>query len=143
MKLKLILSLFLVLWNTTTISISSFNQHAENRLVVNISAPIEPAYKQYLKIPYKYGGNDSTGLDCSGLVKLLIKCPERHSLVIYKAHKDKHPLVYFESSRFRHIGYFISDTVMLHSTPGKGVHLTNINSNEYKYLARFKKVENF
>jgi len=82
-------------------------------------------------IPYSYGGTDSTGFDCSGLVQSIIHCKERHSADIYYKYKDMHPLIYFRTDSLSHIGYLINDTLMLHAD-SKGVNLLSLNSKEYK-----------
>lgn len=97
---------------------------------------IPETYENLIGIPYIYGGNDTLkGIDCSRLVQLIIDCKERHSETIYLKYKDSIPeLVFFKGKGLKHIGYMINDTVMIHATPIKGVHYTNISSDEYKYL---------
>ncbi len=88
----------------------------------------------YLGVPYKYGGMDSTGMDCSGFVKTVlghfgINAPRRArdyvnfgkpvpldsimpgDILLFKY---KHPYV-------DHVGIYIGDGKMIHSASRRGV----------------------
>lgn len=93
--------------------------------------------RAWLGTPYKYGGNDRDGLDCSGFVvrvyndALGIKLPrtsrEQSTFCTPVKKSDLVPgdLVFFAttkgSSAVSHVGIYIGDGKMIHSSSSKGV----------------------
>lgn len=100
--------------------------------------------ESWLGVPYKYGGNDRGGVDCSGLVlqvylrALDIPLP-RNSKAQWEYCKpikvsDLRPgdLVFFatgkDRNRVSHVGIYVGDNQMIHSSTRQGVVMADITS---------------
>lgn len=100
--------------------------------------------KMWLGTPYRYGGNDRGGVDCSGLVvqvyqrALGIKLPrvsrEQADAVEAQSRERLLPgdLVFFatgrDPQRISHVGIFLGDGKMIHSSTKNGVVVADILS---------------
>lgn len=110
--------------------------------------------------PYRYGGNDRGGVDCSGfvtqvyLMALGIKLPRSSREQSEYCHKiDKSrltpgDLLFFRttkgSNRVSHVGIFVGDNRMIHSSTSRGVIYTDITSDYYaRAYAGAGKVESY
>lgn len=111
---------------------------------------------EWLGVPYKYGGCDKNGTDCSCLVKMIYQEVygielNRRSLDILnscvKIKKDKlseGDLVFFKTSKnkYFHVGIYISNNKFVHSTTKKGVIISDLDepywSNAYFSAGRIK-----
>lgn len=102
--------------------------------------------KSWIGTPYKYGGEDKRGVDCSGLVlnvyrsALDIKLPRssrEQSSYCSPLAKDKlmpGDLLFFATSgskRVSHVGIYVGDGKMVHSSTSKGVIVSSISDNYY------------
>lgn len=99
----------------------------------------------WIGVPYKYGGNDKTGVDCSGFAvavyKKVYNIPlERQSERIYnqcqkRSKKEAKPgdLVFFKinSEKVSHVGIIVQDNLFIHASSSKGVTLSNLNDAYY------------
>lgn len=104
--------------------------------------------ESWLGTPYKYGGTDRDGVDCSGLVLRVYKdalgiglprnsraqrdfCPWVASDALYPG-----DLLFFSSDsnrdRVTHVGIFVGDNRMIHASSSSGVIVTDITSSYYK-----------
>ncbi len=96
----------------------------------------------WLGVPYRYGGNDKGGVDCSGFVNAIylsvyhVKLP-RTSKDIYKACRkieDKElkegDFVFFdyEGKGVSHVGIYLSDGKYAHASTSKGVLISDLNN---------------
>ncbi|MDE5751017.1 MAG: C40 family peptidase, partial [Duncaniella sp.] len=97
--------------------------------------------------PYRYGGNDRGGVDCSGFVTqvylkaLGIKLPRssreqsEYCPKIDKSRLTPGDLLFFRttkgSNRVSHVGIFVGDNRMIHSSTSRGVIYTDITSDYY------------
>lgn len=115
-----------------------------------LAAPSEALLSEarsWLGVPYKYGGNDRGGVDCSGFVlqvyqnALDIPLPrssrEQHKyckattkgslipgdLIFFATDKDK--------ERISHVGIFVGDNLMIHASTSKGVVVSDLTSAYY------------
>lgn len=111
------------------------------------SQAILSAAHSWLGVPYKYGGNDRKGVDCSGLVlqvykdALGIPLPRNsreqrdYCTAIAKGSLIPGDLIFFATGKDRkqvsHVGIFIGDNLMIHASSSKGVILSDINSQYY------------
>lgn len=101
---------------------------------------------QWLGTPYKYGGTDKGGVDCSGLVlkvyqsALAINLPRnskaQSDYCTPTSKKELVPgdLLFFATGRSKnisHVGIFIGDNRMIHSSTSKGVIISDINADYY------------
>lgn len=126
-----------------------------NLQVMEISSNLHPhshalltEAKQWLGTPYKYGGEDKGGVDCSGLVlniyrsALDIKLPrsssEQAKFCSPLAKGDLMPgdLLFFATSGSRnkvsHVGIYIGDGRMIHSSSSKGVIISGIDEDYFR-----------
>lgn len=108
------------------------------------SAELQETAKQYLGVPYRYGGTSTSGFDCSGFVSTVYKnlgvnLP-RTSSSMYNvgdkvAKEDLQPgdLVFFNTSGrgISHVGIYYGDGKFIHSQTGQGVSITDINDKWY------------
>lgn len=113
---------------------------------------LETQYKNYKGIPYKYGGTDKRGFDCSGFTQIVysntfnIQLP-RTTKAIGKLGKkvSKHKLkpgdlVFFRPSRkYRHVGIFMGNNIFMHSSTSKGIIKSSLNNPYWKKKYRFAK----
>ncbi|RUL54165.1 MULTISPECIES: C40 family peptidase [Lysinibacillus] len=108
------------------------------------SAELQETAKQYLGVPYRYGGTSTSGFDCSGFVLTVYKglgvnLP-RTSSSMYNvgdkvAKEDLQPgdLVFFNTSGrgISHVGIYYGNGKFIHSQTGQGVSITDINDKWY------------
>lgn len=103
--------------------------------------------KQYLGVPYVYGGSSPKGFDCSGYVYYVLKnfgysvphgatSQYNSTAHISRSELQMGDLVFFSSkvggSSIGHVGIYISDGNFIHaSSPGDVVKIDNINSGYY------------
>lgn len=125
----------------------SWPSKSETAAMAPQSQALLSAAHEWLGVPYRYGGNDRKGVDCSGLVlqvykdALGIKLPrnsrEQHDYctAIAKGSLIPGDLIFFatgkDKKRVSHVGIFIGDNLMIHASSSKGVILSNINSQYY------------
>ncbi len=112
----------------------------------------------FLNTPYRYGGEDTTGVDCSGLVKVVyerafnISMPHKAALQ-YKldiARPVSRPqlkagdLVFFYDKRSRrigHVGIYLNDGYFIHSMVRKGVVISHLSGKYWKkYYAGARRI---
>lgn len=100
--------------------------------------------RRWLGVPYRYGGNDRDGLDCSGLTTIAyrdgagIELPRNSSAQAAYAtpveRKDLRPgdLVFFSSSqggdRINHVAIYLSGDSIIHATTSRGVVITPLSA---------------
>lgn len=99
----------------------------------------------WLGVPYKYGGNDRSGVDCSGFTVAVYKkvygiSLERQSERIFnqcqkRSKKEAKPgdLVFFKinSEKVSHVGIIVQESRFIHASSSKGVTLSNLNEAYY------------
>ncbi|MCA9742902.1 MAG: C40 family peptidase [Deferribacteres bacterium] len=97
----------------------------------------------FLHAPYKYGGDDTTGVDCSGLTMAVyesafaLKLPHKAALQFRKGKRVKRrqlmagDLVFFYQKNRPHIGHvglYLADDQFIHSVGNKGVVISDLSS---------------
>jgi probable lipoprotein NlpC len=105
---------------------------------------------QWYGTPYKFGGLDKDGVDCSGLVFLLeqqvygVTIPRMTSKqinVIKREYEDdlkEGDLVFFDfdGKKFSHVGVYLQNGYILHASSTKGVIIVPLHGAMYKYFSR-------
>lgn len=96
--------------------------------------------------PYKYGGCDKGGIDCSCFTGLLYKkvygvTVARNSSLIHKeadhiktSHLREGDLVFFKigTKDVSHVGIYLKDNKFVHASTSKGVIINDLNETYYK-----------
>jgi len=103
---------------------------------------LEDAIKPWLGTPYKYGGNDRKGVDCSGFVHAIyqqvyaISLPRTSKEMFNKSTKiktselKKGDLVFFdfEGKGVSHVGIYLINNTYAHASTTKGVVISNLDN---------------
>lgn len=113
---------------------------------------IDSFCKNWLGTPYKFGGTDSTGIDCSGLTqkmassvynKDLPRTVRQQMKSVRKVSKDslqKGDLLFFrtkQSPTGYHVGIFIEDGFFIHAASSKlGVIISHLNNRNILMIGR-------
>jgi len=103
--------------------------------------------KSYLGTPYRYGGADRKGIDCSGLVIRVyqdlyhMNLPHKSSL-LYKngvpvslRNLEVGDLVFFGRNRgspISHVGIYLGNDSFVHATRSKGVMVSELSERYYR-----------
>lgn len=95
--------------------------------------------------PYRFGGNNKKGVDCSALVQniyydsLNIKLPRttytqvKKGFLVYKNQLQIGDLVFFKTGRrTRHVGIYMGDNQFIHASVSKGVITSSLNNVYWK-----------
>jgi probable lipoprotein NlpC len=112
---------------------------------------------QWYGTPYKFGGLDHDGVDCSGFTLLLqqqvygINLPRntgKQINVIKRKYEDElqeGDLVFFDfdGKKFSHVGVYLQNGYLVHASTRKGVLIVNLRDpSMYKYFSRAGSVIN-
>jgi len=103
---------------------------------------------KYLKVPYQYGGNSKSGIDCSAFTQSIYK--KTLSVNLFRSAREQYKqgevisnvkelrfgdLVFFntrENVRPGHVGIYIGDNLFAHASTKKGVTISSITHSYYK-----------
>jgi probable lipoprotein NlpC len=105
---------------------------------------------EWMGTPYKFGGLDKEGVDCSGLAFLLeqqvygITLPRSTSQQInvikreYEGDLKEGDLVFFDfdGKKFSHVGVYLQNGYIVHASSTKGVIVVPLRGSIYKYFSR-------
>src|SRR6202012_4394234 len=106
---------------------------------------------QWMGTPYKFGGLDKDGVDCSGLTVLLeqqvfgINIPRSTSQQInvikrkYEEELVEGDLLFFDydGKKFSHVGIYLQNGFYVHASSSRGVIITKLHDPyTYKYFSR-------
>ncbi len=107
--------------------------------------------EQWMGTPYKFGGLDKDGVDCSGFALLLeqqvygINIPRITSQQVnvikrkYEEDLKEGDLVFFDfdGKPFSHVGVYLQNGYVVHASSTKGVMIVRLHSpSMYKYFSR-------
>jgi hypothetical protein len=111
--------------------------------------------ESYLGVPYRWGGSDRKGMDCSGFVQRVFD--EAHQMQLPRnsaamarygkpvSRGDLKPgdLVFFKRVRIDHVGIYMGDGYFIHSQSGIGVTYTRLDAPYFStHYAEAKRVAN-
>ncbi len=106
---------------------------------------------EWMGTPYKFGGQDRDGVDCSGLTQLLeqqvfgINIPrttgQQVAIIKRKYEEDlvEGDLVFFDydGKKFSHVGVYLQNGYYVHASSSHGVTITRLHDPYmYKYFSR-------
>jgi lipoprotein Spr/probable lipoprotein NlpC len=106
---------------------------------------------QWMGTPYRFGGQDRDGVDCSGLAQLLeqevygINIPRSTSQQInvikrkYEEDLNEGDLVFFDydGKKFSHVGVYLQNGYYVHASSSRGVTISKLHDPyTYKYFSR-------
>ncbi len=113
--------------------------------ISGIRKKITNTSKNFLGVPYKWGGTSYRGLDCSGFVYLVFKINgiqlPRDSSPQYKYSQNIElrnlkmgDLVFFQTYRRgpSHVGIYLGTNRFIHASSKKGVTISNLKENYYQ-----------
>jgi len=113
---------------------------------------LEQQYQQYKNTPYKYGGTDKRGFDCSGFIQTVyrdafkvqlprtVKEMSKQGKKVSKNALKIGDLLFFKPSRkYRHIGIFMGDNIFMHSSSSKGITKSKLDNPYWKKKYRFSR----
>ncbi|MGZ3874371.1 MAG: C40 family peptidase [Mucilaginibacter sp.] len=107
--------------------------------------------EQWMGTPYKFGGEDKDGIDCSGLAQLLeqqvygINIPRSTGQQVnvikrkYEEELAEGDLVFFDydGRKYSHVGVYLQNGYYVHASATKGVMITKLHDPyTYKYFSR-------
>lgn len=104
------------------------------------------AINSWLGVPYKYGGTDRDGIDCSAFVGIIVKQVYGVSLnrsandmlrnvtLISKSKLREGDLVFFKNSKDKvsHVGIYLKDGLFAHSSTSNGVSVSSLENSYWQ-----------
>lgn len=102
---------------------------------------------EWMGVPYKYGGKDKNGIDCSGFTGLLYREVYNKNIsgptstlidltnIINESELKEGDMVFFhieKKGKVSHVGVYLQNNKFVHATTKKGVMINDLNENYYK-----------
>src|SRR5687767_13446002 len=131
----------------------SYRNNYSQKLGIELNKDFDPILIKevigWLGTPYKYGGTDKSGTDCSGFVMQVYKTvysinTARSANGLYEACQKisrlkvkQGQLVFFKinTEKVGHVGIFIQDPYFIHASSSKGVMVSSLDENYWtKYF---------
>ena len=124
-----------------------FQEKSSDDTTNKVSARVVNIAIQYLNIPYRWGGTNRNGLDCSGLIrevyqKIGIILPHKAEYQYYQGEKvpldeiEPSDTIFFakypSSSRVDHVGLYLGEGLFIHACrKDKKVVINDLNNDSY------------
>ena len=153
----LILNILAVLLASCGTSAPSYNykELARASIRLNIDIDMKDNHRLYVEsakwlgVPYRGGGNNKRGIDCSGLTSHLYKKVYRKKLErnsddqrtkncrkVSKSKLREGDLVFFHNGRKKrtasHVGIYLKDNKFIHASTSRGVIVSSLNEEYYR-----------
>lgn len=138
--------------STLILLLTSCGSSKKAAAVAKVESELEKQYQTYKGVPYRYGGTDRRGFDCSGFVGKVYKDALRTQLPrstkqiatmgkkVSKSKLKPGDLVFFRPSRkYRHVGIYVGDNLFMHSSTSKGIIKSNLDNKYWKKKYRYSK----
>lgn len=126
--------------------------NAAKRLGVEIDLKDDPVLyveaSTWIGTPYRSGGNNRRGVDCSGFTRQLYNSVYRKKLTrttggqqqqarrVAKRNLREGDLLFFSSNRsgrkVAHVGIYLKDDLFIHASTSRGVIVSNLKSKYYR-----------
>lgn len=121
--------------------LSACGGHYVTQQQSNITGKLYAQYDNWQGTPYRLGGLDKKGIDCSGFVYITFK--QRFGFTFPRTTKEQvkqgngvarsklkpGDLVFFKTGwRVRHVGIYISNGQFLHASKSKGVVISSLDN---------------
>ena len=106
------------------------------------NAKLYETINSWLGVPYKYGGTDRSGIDCSAFVGIVYR--EVYGITLHRTANDilrdvsligrtqlqEGDLLFFTNSKGKvsHVGIYLKDALFAHSSTSNGVSVSNLDS---------------
>lgn len=112
-----------------------------------LTSRLAEALLPFVRSPYKFGGEETSGVDCSGLVKVVyenafdIQLPHKAALQyrmgkkISKKQLMAGDLVFFYQKNRRvinHVGLYLADDQFIHAISSRGVAISDLNRDYWR-----------
>lgn len=128
----------------TPVSASALHNSANYISGNNLGQKIVQTAKQYMGVPYVWGGTSPSGFDCSGLVYYVFRyhgitlnrtaeTQYRHGSYVSKSALRPGDLVFFQNTYkqgISHVGIYVGNGQFIHASSSKGVTISDL-SNSY------------
>ena len=140
----LILNILAVLLASCGTSAPSYNykELARASIRLNIDIDMKDNHRLYVEsakwlgVPYRGGGNNKRGIDCSGLTSHLYKKVYRKKLERNSDKLREGDLVFFHNGRKKrtasHVGIYLKDNKFIHASTSRGVIVSSLNEEYYR-----------
>lgn len=126
---------------------TSTNKNTPRIQPISVKDKLMLHYNEWNGVPYRYGGSNKTGIDCSGFVqltykKIFFKNIPRTTLSqssigqqISRQELTQGDLVFFKRSRsFRHVGIYLENGYFMHASTSRGVTISKLDSEYWEKL---------
>ena len=111
----------------------------------NLASRIVSTAKQYIGVPYVWGGSTPNGFDCSGFVQYVFRqhgislprtTTEQYQIGTYvtKSKLQVGDLVFLQNTYregISHVGIYVGDGKMIHASSSKGVVISDLSTSYY------------
>lgn len=112
----------------------------------NDNAELYEVVNDWLGVPYKYGGTDRDGIDCSAFVGVVYRQVYKINLhrtsndmlrdveLIGRSQIQEGDILFFTNSKGKvsHVGVYLKDDLFAHSSTSNGVSVSNLNDSYWQ-----------
>ncbi|NOH65573.1 C40 family peptidase [Vibrio rotiferianus] len=140
-KFSLLFSLLLVGCSSSPDNSPTTDQRLSSAQLLSDTPALNDFYVEWQGTPYRYGGNQKNGIDCSAFVQKAFV--EAYQLTLPRTTKEqskqgikldwqdarKGDLVFFKTKRTTyHVGIYLGDMQFMHASTSKGVIISRLDN---------------